>query len=139
MAAAEGGPPAGRVPPSGGRATPHSSRTDGWLFTVAAGGSDFWDASWSVVVHGDDGDPPLPREADEVPDDQEVAGEPHLLDDGQLVGQARLDRVAGARAVAPPEASARQLVEVAVERVALGRDVARQVEAAEVERQVAAL
>src|SRR6266478_8358284 len=39
---------------------------------------------------GPDGDPLLARVMDEVPDDQEVAGESHLLDDRELVVEARL-------------------------------------------------
>ena len=81
----------------------------------------------------------LARVADEVPDDEEVARESHLLDDGQLLGEPRLDGVARTGPVPPPEPIMGQLVEIAVERVLVGDDVARQVELAEVEGQVASL
>ena len=84
-------------------------------------------------------DPLLARVADEVPDDQEVAGESHLLDDGQLLSEPRLDGVARPGPVPPPEPVVRELVKVAVERVPFGDDVARQMELVEVERQVAPL
>ncbi len=53
--------------------------------------------------------------------------------------EPRLDRVAGRGAVVALEALAREILQVALQRVAIGDDVARQVEAAEVEHEVAAL
>src|SRR3989442_1673158 len=76
---------------------------------------------------------------DEVPQEEEVAGEAHLLDDGQLVAEPRLDDVPRARAIPPPQPLARQLLEIALQGVALGHHVAREMELAEVEGQVAAL
>ncbi len=86
-----------------------------------------------------DGDPLLAGVADEVPDDQEVAREAHLLDDGELVGEPRLDGVTGIRSVPALEPRVGQFVQIAVERVLAGYDVARQVELVELEREVAAL
>ena len=86
-----------------------------------------------------DGDPGLPRVVDEVPDHQEVAGEAHLLDDGQLVAEPRLQGVARRGAVPLAQPVARQLLQIGLERVALGHHVLRQVELPEVEREVAAL
>ena len=91
------------------------------------------------AASGPDHDPLLARVADEVPHDQEVTREAHLLDHGKLVGQPRLDGVAGGRSIATPEPVMGQLVQVAVERVLVGNEVARQVELVEVECEVAAL
>ena len=88
---------------------------------------------------GADRDPPRPRVGDEVPDHEEVAGEAHLLDHGELVPEPVLDRLAGVRAVAPGQPLPRELLEVGLERVAIRHRVPGQVELAEVERQVAAL
>src|SRR5438445_6520293 len=85
------------------------------------------------------GDPLLTRVVDKVPDDEEVPGEPHLLDDRELMGEARLDRLARRRAVTAPQSCGRQLAQVAVQRVPVGDEVPRQVEGSEVEREVAAL
>ncbi len=78
------------------------------------------------------------READEVPDDQEVVGEPHLLDRLQLVAQTLLE-LGRDRVVAPLQALLALLDEV-VERVAsLGHVEARQQDPAELDLDVAAL
>ena len=85
------------------------------------------------------GDPSLARVVNEVPHDQEVAGEPHLLDDAKLVSEALLDGIARICPVAALEAIAGHVLEIALQRVVLGHDVSRQVEAPELERQIAAL
>ena len=90
------------------------------------------------AASGPDRDPLLARVADEVPHDQEVAREPHLLDDGELAGQPGLYGVPGAR-IPALEPFVGELVQIAVERVLTGDDVARQVELVEVECEVAAL
>jgi hypothetical protein len=64
--------------------------------------------------------PLLARIVDEVPHHQEVAGEAHLLDDGQLVREASLDRVARTVPVVALETLAGEILEVALQRVALG-------------------
>ena len=52
MTTAEACTEAWRVHPSRVRAISHSSRTDAWLRTISASGSDFWWASSSVMFSG---------------------------------------------------------------------------------------
>ena len=74
-----------------------------------------------------DADALLAREPDEVPDDQEVAGEPHLQDDAQLEVEPVRDLRGERIAVALGGAREGQLPQVALERP-LARDLeARQV------------
>ena len=87
---------------------------------------------------GADRDAVLLGEADEVPDDQKVVGEAHLLDRLQLVAEALLE-LGRDRPVALLQAFFALLDEV-VERVAvLGNVEARQVDPAELDLDVAAL
>ena len=85
-----------------------------------------------------DADAVLLREVDEVPDDEEVVREAHLLDRLQLEAEA-IGQLGRRVSVAPGEALLAELDEV-VERVpALGHGERRQQDAAELELDVAAL
>ena len=87
---------------------------------------------------GTDADPVRLREVDEVPDDQEVVGEPHLADRLQLELEP-LAQLGGHLAVAPLEPLLAELDEIA-EGVAAVRDgVVGQVDLAELDLDVAAL
>ena len=88
---------------------------------------------------GPDRDAALPGPADEVPHDQEVGDEPHLLDDGRLLREAGLDRGLPRAPVAARRALAAEPAEVRDVLLAGRRRELRQVEAAEVELQVAAV
>jgi hypothetical protein len=76
---------------------------------------------------------------DEVPHHQEVAGEAHLLDDAEFVGEASLDDVSRSSPVPQGQTLAGEVLEIALQRVVLGHGVARQMEAAELQREVAPL
>ncbi len=86
----------------------------------------------SRAASGADADPVLLREVDEVPDDEEVVGEAHLLDRLELEAQP-LGELGRGLAVAAAETLLAELDEV-VERVtALGNRVRRQQDAPELE------
>ncbi len=80
----------------------------------------------------------LAGEADEVPDDQEVPGEAHAADDGQLLVDPRA-HLLGDVPVALLRALVHQRPQVVVQRHPVRRIEARQVEGAELHRQVAGL
>ena len=83
---------------------------------------------------------PLPaRVGDEVPHDEEVPGEAHLGDDGQLVAETLDHGVRRRAAVATGQALRGEVLEVGVEGVAGGDVVVRQVELPEAELELAAL
>src|SRR5207253_10988505 len=93
-----------------------------------------------------DGDAVLSTEADEVPDDQEVAGELHLGDDVDLPGETLAIRVLvdglpdlGELLEATLEAVLRDLLEVAGLVVALGHRQRRKHRVAELQLQLALL
>ena len=72
-------------------------------------------------------DAALAREPDQVPDDQEVSGEPHLGDDAELVVDAPAD-VVRERRVSGRRAFVDQLAEIALQVLAVRRLEPRQVE-----------
>ena len=86
-----------------------------------------------------DRDPLPPRVRDEVPHDEEIPGESHLLDDAELEAEALDHRVGGGRAVARGQALVGQVLQVRIEREPVGHLVARQMELPERELDIAPL
>ena len=86
-----------------------------------------------------DRDPLPPRVRDEVPHDEEIPGESHLLDDAELEAEALDHRVGGGRSVARGQALVGQVLQVRIEREPVGHLVARQMELPERELDIAPL